>query len=287
MRDSKPVFTFQTHVGLLMGVALLATAMTALGFPPAPYHTLYGMVRDEMGNPMMSSATVVTLKTTTGVEISVSVVPGLSPGMNYRLQVPMDSGLTSANYSPTALRPFVSFSMKVVENGITYLPIEFSGDFSNLGKPAESTRIDMTLGVDSDNDGLPDSWENLLIAMGFGQTLTEILPNADADGDGLSNKNEYLAGTYAFDAADGFSLNIVGFQEEKPLLDFMVIPGRSYTVLASSDLKTWSKINFRITENGTAGPVQSFHTATDVRILRIVTEVAAGSKAMSFKAMVQ
>lgn len=287
MRDSKTVFTSRTHVGLLMGVALLATVMTSLGFPPAPYHTLYGTVRDEMGNPMMSSAAVVTLRTTTGVEISVNIVPGLSPGMNYRLQVPMDAGLTSANYSPTALRPFVSFSMKVVDNGITYLPIEFSGDFSNLGKPAESTRVDMTLGVDSDNDGLPDAWEELLIIMGFGETLAEILPDADSDGDGLSNKNEYLAGTYAFDSTDGFSLNITGFQDEKPLLDFMVIPGRSYTVMGSSDLKTWSVINFRIMENGTAGAVQSFHTATDVKILHIVTELPAGSKAMSFKAKVQ
>ena len=287
MRAYTTMTNSKSRIGFLASTVLLVTALTALGFPPAPYHTFYGMVRDDMGNPLMSSTAEVKLITGPGSQISVPIVPGLSPGMNYRLQVPMDAGLTPANYSPTALRPYVSFSMKVVENGITYLPMELEANFSNLGKPTESTRIDITLGVDSDNDGLPDSWEDLLIAMGFGETLADILPNADSDGDGLSNLNEYLAGTYAFDSTDGFSLNIAGFQEEKPLLDFMVISGRHYTVMGSSDLKTWSEINFRILENGTAGEMQRTYAATDVKILHIVAEVPEGSKAMSFKAKVQ
>ena len=28
-----------------------------------------------------------------------------------------------------------------------------------LGKPSETTRLDLTLGEDSDGDGLPDAWE--------------------------------------------------------------------------------------------------------------------------------
>jgi len=44
-------------------------------------------------------------------------------------------------------------------------------------------------GLDSDANGLPDAWE----LQNFGHL--GVNPNADADGDGMSNKQEYLAGT--------------------------------------------------------------------------------------------
>ena len=39
-----------------------------------------------------------------------------------------------------------------------------------------------------------------------GGTLANIRPGDDLDGDGISNYNEYLTGTYAFDPTDGFFL---------------------------------------------------------------------------------
>ena len=44
-------------------------------------------------------------------------------------------------------------------------------------------------GVDSNNDGIPDAWE----LQYFGTIAIDV--NADPDGDGISNLNEYLAGT--------------------------------------------------------------------------------------------
>ena len=44
-------------------------------------------------------------------------------------------------------------------------------------------------GADSDNNGLTDAWER----QHFGSI--GVLPNADPDGDGMSNLQEYLAGT--------------------------------------------------------------------------------------------
>jgi hypothetical protein len=287
MRKFNTGLSTRLYAGFLVGFGVLVMVGTAFAFPPAPYHTLYGMVRDEMGEPVMSGNMIVTLETTNGVRISTKVVPNLAPGMNYRLQVPMDAGLTTANYSPSALRPLVSFRIKVKDGDTIYLPMEVKANFASLGKPAQSTRMDLTLGEDSDSDGLPDAWERALIDMGYGQMLVDIRPSDDSDGDGLSNMNEYLAGTYAFDPADGFSLDIVGFQNEKPLLDFMVLPGRSYTVLGSSDLKTWSVLNFRIAAGGPAGILWRYYTATDVTILRITAEVADAKKGMFFKAMVQ
>jgi hypothetical protein len=213
------------------------------------------------------------------------VVPNLAPGMNYRLLVPMDTGTFS--YQPGALQPQVSFRMKVVDVGVTYLPMEVKANFDNLGIPAQSTRMDITLAEDSDGDGLPDAWETLLIDMGYGSTLADIRPGDDSDGDKISNLNEYLAGSYAFDPEDGFRLELAGMQNGRPLLEFMVLPGRHYSLRGSSDLKTWSDLNFSLAEEGQAAPLRSNYSSADVRFLCIVADVPAGQKAVFFKAMVQ
>jgi len=51
-------------------------------------------------------------------------------------------------------------------------------------------------GTDSNADGLPDAWERTY----FG--TISVNPNVDADGDGMSNKEEYLAGTNPTNPAD-------------------------------------------------------------------------------------
>ena len=57
----------RTHKSLILLLSLLST-LTALAFPPAPYYTLYGMVRDQVGQTLTAEgAEVVLLKE--GVEI--------------------------------------------------------------------------------------------------------------------------------------------------------------------------------------------------------------------------
>ncbi|MBM3883858.1 MAG: hypothetical protein FJ387_29835 [Verrucomicrobia bacterium] len=209
-------------------------------FPPAPHHTLYGLVRDELGDPLLVTDAEVVLESLTGTQLMSRIVPQLSPGQNYRLHVPLDAGLTADNYKPTALRPTVAFRMKVKIGRLTYLPLETRANYANLGKPAQATRLDLTLGEDTDGDGLPDAWERALIAQLGGQlALQDIPPDDDADGDGLTNLQEYLAGTYAFDPQDGFWLDLVGLDHEQPVIEFLAIRGRTYTLVGSTDWARW------------------------------------------------
>jgi hypothetical protein len=268
--------------------ALLLPAL-CLAFPPAPPHLIYGMVRNEMGDPLTLGSGQVILETTNGLQLTTSIAADPDPSVNYRLSVPLDAGIAPDLYKPTALRPFVGFRLKVKIGETTYLPMQIGGSFLNLGRPAQSTRLDLTLGVDTDNDGLPDSWEQLLIAMLGGGSLASINPGDDSDGDGISNADEYLAGTYAFDPADGFRLALVGGTTAAPLLEFLAIGGRTYTLEASTNLQSWTPTQFRIPAQGPSAPFQSGYRATGVTVLRLEPALAPGVPASSyfFKARVQ
>src|SRR5262245_55534809 len=219
------------------------TLVTTIALPPAPHRMLYGLIRNQWGAPINVAAAEVFLETTNGPGVTATLSPGVEPGVNYKLLVPMDSGVAPDLYRATALKPSFPFRLRVKIGQLTYLPIEMVLGYSRIGKPGQATRLDLTLGVDSDGDGLPDGWEEALIAaLGGGLTLADIRPNDDLDGDGISNLNEYLAGTYAFDPADGFSLDLVGFSANGTLLELLAIRGRTYTIEASSDLQQWTPV---------------------------------------------
>lgn len=254
-------------------------------FPPAPHHRLYGMVRDAFGEPLKLQNATIVFESTNGVQVLADVVPGLAPGINYSLNLAMDSGIAPDTYKPTALQPTLPFRVRVKIGETTYLPIEMVGDYAHLGQPAASTRIDLTLGVDSDNDGLPDDWERLLISqLGLGHgTLADIRPGDDSDGDGISNLDEYRAGTFAFDPAGGFRLNLVTRAGGAPLLEFMTIQPRTYTVYASTDLQTWTPLPFRLPAEGPSAEARLNYTAPDVRVVQVEPVVAEDTPvALSF-----
>jgi hypothetical protein len=191
----------KSNTNVLKAVPLLAVlaVSSALAFPPAPHHLIKGMVRDQMGYPIEVEGTVI-MKTISGVVIQAPLNPELFVDASYRLEVPMDAGVTSDRYMPTALSPLVPFTMEIRIGSQTYLPFEMSGDFASLGEAGGTTVIDLTLGVDSDGDGIPDLWEEALIAKTrLYETLEDVDPNGDLDGDGLTNYEEYLAHTYAYD----------------------------------------------------------------------------------------
>jgi len=234
-----------------------------------------------MGNPLTVTGAEVILETPTGTSIKTTIVPGLEWGVNYKLTVPLDAGVTSDIYRSTALRTTAPFKLRVRIGQTVYLPIEMSGEFSKLGQPAAMTRLDLTLGEDSDGDGLPDAWERALAAASGGK-LKDIRPGDDPDGDGLNNLNEYLAGTYAFDNKDGFSLKVAEVNAGAPTLEFMAVRGRTYTVFGSSDLNEWAQVPFRFASDSANMPERQTYQATDSRVVQVSVQPNANQPAMRF-----
>lgn len=250
-------------------LALLFCVATALAFPPAPHHLIYGTVRDELGHPFRNPGAEVVLETGGPTPVRSAIAPSAEPGVNYRLAIPMDSGATADLYKPTALRPTVPFRLRVQIGNVTYLPIEMTGTAHLVARPGGRSRVDLTLGVDSDGDGLPDAWERALIQMlGGDLDLEDIRPEDDSDADGLSNLDEYVAGTYAFDPADGFSLAILPTSTDQPLLEFTAIRGRSYTVQASADMHDWTPVNFHLPADPASAAEREHLIATETRLIR-------------------
>lgn len=266
---------------ILLFAGLLLSGGSITAFPPAPHHIIYGTVRDEMGNPLWLEGAAVILETPSGVSIKAEIVAGLEPGVNYKLAVPIDAGVTLDTYRSSALRATMPFKLRVQVRQSNYLPIEMSGDFSKLGRAAESTRLDLTLGEDSNGNGLPDAWERALLAAS-GRELGEINPNDDLDNDGLTNLQEYQAGTFAFDEEDGFALRIVEMKSSASVMDFMAIRGRTYTVYASSSMENWEAVSFHVAGAGGSQVDRRSYQAAESQVVQISVNATQGQAGLRF-----
>ena len=228
-------------------VVLLSLISSSYAFPPAPHHTFQGLLRDEHGRPITwEISSKIIFETDSGSRIASEAGKIISPGINYVIHVPMDSGTINGLYKPYAMLANMPFKIKVQIGNKSYLPIEMIGEIKKIGLPGKTTNLDLTIGEDTDGDGLPDAWERALLKNG--DNLSDINPNDDADGDGMSNLEEYISGNYAFDKNDGFMVDIISVKEDYVTLEFLGISGRSYIPFISNDLKKWRKVKF-FTEN--------------------------------------
>ena len=236
---------------VMAGILILPGLVEA--FPPAPHHTFFGIVRDELGRPIEGEKVEVLFETSSGRLVRTGVGLGL-PGINYRMRVPMDAGTTADLYNPVAMRHAMPYKIRVRVGAKVYLPIEMVGDLGKMGQPGEETLLNLTLGEDT-------------------------------DGDGMSNLEEYISGNYAFDKDDGLRLDIVERAEVGTVLEFMGIQGRTYTIKGSPDLKEWRDLTFEV--EGQEGELENVR-AEKVQNYRVtVPGDEPGTTTKFFKLMVQ
>ena len=265
---------------LLVFLSVLAIQVSH-AFPPAPHHEIYGVVRDERGNPLTRAATLI-LNGSAGELMRGLLDPTIAPGINYSLKVPMDSGTLQQLYRPTAMQPTMPFTIRVQIGNVSYVPFEITSSVK-LGEPAGKTRLDLTLGEDRDGDGMADAWEEDLIAANQSDgviSLADINPDDDLDGDGVSNLGEYVAGTYAFQQSDRVNIEIVSVEDGIAHLRFLAITGRTYQLETSSDSKTYNPLSFT-TEPDSNASFTTYRTDS-VEVVDLYTPLADSVTRMFF-----
>lgn len=91
--------------------------------------------------------------------------------------------------------------------------------------------------ADNDADGMPNEFE---IAHGL-DPHSPADYDGDLDGDGLSNGDEWLAGTSPVDASERFQIISLEDFPDSAIVSWQSIQGRKYEVFWSIDLQTWNR----------------------------------------------
>lgn len=259
---------------LLKLTFFLLAAVCLQAFPPAPYYTLYGMVRDQVGQTVTAEgAEIILLKG--GAEIARTPITSSRIDQSYELNIRIDAARAgTSSYSDKSINANGLFSLAVSMNGVWFYPIEVSGNLT-AGKGGERVKLDLTLGEDQDGDGLPDAWEAWqLYQAGLYPdengvwNLSLIDKNGDFDKDGQSNQLEYVAGTFAGDATETFGLTIKEKLPGSVRFEFYAITGKVYTIESSLDLQTWTRVPFALGAPGAGNPA---YLATEVGIVSAFT----------------
>ena len=141
---------------------------------------------------------------------------------------------------------------------------------SVVAKSGGVCRVDICLFNDADGDGVPDEYVSAIAGEMYDHGIWQWDPNADWDGDGVRNADEWKAGTSPFERDDVFALRAAEAVEGMSVKDFFPITffaraGRTYGVKATETLTdggAWRYAAFRTEPTGTAAETY-YVNATD------------------------
>ncbi|HUJ09497.1 MAG TPA: DUF11 domain-containing protein, partial [Verrucomicrobiae bacterium] len=228
-----------------VAVTVLATADLAMTQTAAPNPVLtsqnvtYTLTVTNLGPSAASSVTVtdalpagfsfISASASQGTCTNVGGVVTCSLGI-----VGLDSNVTA---QITAI-PAASDNVTNISNTALVIASEFDPVLSNNTSVAS-----LVVYLDADSDGIPDYWTEQFFGHGTGQAADNSRAQDDADGDGFSNLQEYLAGTSPVDANSALRIVAISSVDTNVLISFTSITNKLYR-LESSDgpIGPWTNI---------------------------------------------
>lgn len=226
------------HAALALFLATLTHAFGQAGALP-PY-TFVGKVSNYSGIPYgTNSAVEIRVKNLDGGLLAKTAIRvSTESPYNYRLAVPVASAAATGYATSGANLIFEVYDGA----GTTYTSL-VPAEQAVIGDPGGIGVINFSLSVDANDNGIPDQYENYISYLMAAQGLTGPYdPDADTDGDGFSNRAEFLAGTDPLNAADRLMIADAGAYNSGMTDDglfaitFVTAAGRTYSVKATTDL---------------------------------------------------
>lgn len=234
---------------------------------PEPSLVLYGVVRQALTDARITVGSIKwTLRPANGSDpvVVFGQLTNVNDQFSYVLFVRMESPLPGQPATPNTLAlsstPVAYDRSEVTVNGekaslITPALGNFVLTRNDRGKVE---RIDLSLAsvpIDSDGNGLPDNWERAF----FSQIGVD--PEADPDHDGLTNAEEWKAGTDPKDAQSQFTfISIKPHTAGGILIQWSSSQIKNYSVLRST--KVTDAFLPIVTGVAATPPINSYHDAT-------------------------
>lgn len=240
----------QTMLALLAMVGSVALSASGANFPVGTY-VYAGSVLDFRHEVVKADAGLtIQAVATNGTVLASSRVtdPVPTSGVNFVLEVPVS---TQASTKSAAVGDALN-CVVISEGGITNVsaqpmpPVAAANAITNLTVVSASATA-FPYGDDGKSVLVSDDYLAGLAPwmQAYGKSTYE--PAADWDGDGISNYNEYKAGTNPFDASDRLRITDFKVGANSHLLTFEYAGGHLYAVDSTPSLtnKTWKAAPFR------------------------------------------
>lgn len=226
-------------LALAFALGLPALHSPAAGIPE-PSLVLHGVLTDALGKRATNGTLQLTLTPVAGGSPIRATVPAsdLASGFSFAHLIKVESVIPSrarsANTLPLPLTP-ENWRVSATVGGTTnanLLPATRTNLSVSLATRGQLLRTDLSLGVDTDNNGLIDAWELLY----FGKLGNS--PTASAAGDGISNLAKMYAGVDPRGTVTSFpNFTLAQAREDGSfLIEWSSQSGRTYTVLRGQTL---------------------------------------------------